>query len=497
MDESSIEQTIDAYKEQLVQIQTLISAADDLTKLELYDLEKDLMEMIKISEESLLETKKKNLLESLDESSNNIGNSFNSQSNGDNNINKQMDTSNENIGLDYVGTKCRVKYTQEWGTFQYHNAMILNCDVDDTLDDCQVKVHLLFLNPIHKSMVPCKYFLDGNCDYEATCKFSHGYIVDIEELEEYQEPDFTQLHKGGRCLAKYDEDGVWYPATVLSVEEEQAIVSYESYKETETLDFHSILPLSLVVESDDSSEDEGISNSNQNITQSYKSISMAGPMGDWEQHTKGIGSKLMLKMGYLMGKGLGKDGQGKIDPVEIRLLPPGKSLDYIAELREKGKIKDPLKSKNKNKKSKSHDGSESAFEIINKLTHKSPSFHSSNQPSCSSSASKFSIEDSYKSLRRHLKDKNKGDAKLNRKNNKDKKLNVEMFKVAEKINSLKRCLTSQKEALTRNPGDTPVSRRIKQNIDSTQKEIDELNNMDRSLQNKFQMKNQSKKLTVF
>ncbi|CAK9298271.1 unnamed protein product [Gordionus sp. m RMFG-2023] len=39
-------------------------------------------------------------------------------------------------------------------------------------------------------------------------------------------------------------------------------------------------------------------------------------LGDWEKHTKGIGQKLLLQMGYQAGKGLGKHGQGRTEPVE-------------------------------------------------------------------------------------------------------------------------------------------------------------------------------------
>lgn len=34
----------------------------------------------------------------------------------------------------------------------------------------------------------------------------------------------------------------------------------------------------------------------------------------------------MAKMGYIMGAGLGKNGEGRINPVEARVLPKGKSL---------------------------------------------------------------------------------------------------------------------------------------------------------------------------
>lgn len=34
----------------------------------------------------------------------------------------------------------------------------------------------------------------------------------------------------------------------------------------------------------------------------------------------------MAKMGYIMGAGLGKKGEGRINPVEVTVLPKGKSL---------------------------------------------------------------------------------------------------------------------------------------------------------------------------
>lgn len=42
-------------------------------------------------------------------------------------------------------------------------------------------------------------------------------------------------------------------------------------------------------------------------------------VGNWEKHTKGIGAKLLLQMGFKPGMGLGKDLQGISRPVEAHL----------------------------------------------------------------------------------------------------------------------------------------------------------------------------------
>lgn len=55
---------------------------------------------------------------------------------------------------------------------------------------------------------------------------------------------------------------------------------------------------------------------------------------------KGIGSKLMAKMGYISGQGLGKQGEGRVAPVEVFVLPDGHiSLDRVMELKEKKLLK--------------------------------------------------------------------------------------------------------------------------------------------------------------
>ncbi|GER37087.1 zinc finger CCCH-type with G patch domain-containing protein [Striga asiatica] len=51
--------------------------------------------------------------------------------------------------------------------------------------------------------------------------------------------------------------------------------------------------------------------------------------GAFEMHTTGFGSKMLAKMGYVEGSGLGKDGQGMAKPIEVAQRP--KSLGLGAE----------------------------------------------------------------------------------------------------------------------------------------------------------------------
>ncbi|KAK1554583.1 hypothetical protein Q3G72_014281 [Acer saccharum] len=65
-----------------------------------------------------------------------------------------------------------------------------------------------------------------------------------------------------------------------------------------------------------------------------ESIARLTHFGAFEVHTKGFGSKMMAKMGFVEGGGLGKDGQGMSKPIEVIQRP--KSLGLGVEFSNTG-----------------------------------------------------------------------------------------------------------------------------------------------------------------
>lgn len=53
--------------------------------------------------------------------------------------------------------------------------------------------------------------------------------------------------------------------------------------------------------------------------------------GNWERSTKGIGSRLLEKMGWTKGMGLGKEKAGIAAPIDVKLRPKGAGLGLVDE----------------------------------------------------------------------------------------------------------------------------------------------------------------------
>ncbi|XP_026484757.2 zinc finger CCCH-type with G patch domain-containing protein isoform X1 [Vanessa tameamea] len=291
-----------------------------------------------------------------------------------------------------LGMKCAVYHTHTWGGKpSLHNAMVSSVvprQDDDQFNDLQVKV--LFTHPTHAEMLPCPFYLNGDCKFsDDQCRYSHGAVVKLSDLKEAIEPNYNSVKIGSRILLKLkppdDEDmstakkstekyHLWHIAIVkgVDIEKKSCVVKLEHGVKTgekrKTMSdehhvmFEEIFPLSIDGD-EDTDSDDSLSDTEYPESKTMrvdcdnkaliieKSLQNNAPaMGGWEQYTRGMGSKIMLSMGYVPGTGLGAASDGRLQPVEARSVQPGRSLDHCMELSEKNAGKDPLKVEQKLKK---------------------------------------------------------------------------------------------------------------------------------------------------
>ncbi|XP_029995552.1 zinc finger CCCH-type with G patch domain-containing protein [Sphaeramia orbicularis] len=374
MDEETLEAALTTYGAQLQQVETaLLAGLDPSQQSDLLKLKEDLCQLIELTEASLVSVKKSRLLASLEEdgkgqqtnaseaaanSSTTNGGKLDDEfaafyselgeSSGTNCVTTEGEKEGE--GLDSCedeeedneeedeedalsGTKVRAPYRTTWGTLEYHNAMVVGAESPEG-DEARVRV--LYVYPTQKSMKPCPFYLEDKCRFQDNCRFSHGEVVFVSELREFVECDLSNLEEGSSCLVRH-EDGIWYPAKITDID-----------SGFYTVKFDSLLLKNAVVEADGvipplREDDPVSSDSDQDdpedfaaygrVLDSAESTSSSNSLnfGGWEAHTRGIGSKLLLKMGYEYGKGLGKMQEGRVEPVMAVVQPKGKSLDLCAE----------------------------------------------------------------------------------------------------------------------------------------------------------------------
>ena len=97
------------------------------------------------------------------------------------------------------------------------------------------------------------------------------------------------------------------------------------------------------------------------------------PLGLWERHTKGIGGKILAKMGFRRSLGgLGKSGQGILQPIDCAAtpLPAGLGLDFVHEVR-KAKVEMSEEEANEKKRMK-------MVQEFNRRTNKPPKNQNNN-----------------------------------------------------------------------------------------------------------------------
>uniref|UniRef100_A0A182N6A0 Zinc finger CCCH-type with G patch domain-containing protein n=1 Tax=Anopheles dirus TaxID=7168 RepID=A0A182N6A0_9DIPT len=410
--------------------------------------------------------------------------------------------SSEELDLDgLLGSKCSAPHLHSWGSTAYHNAMV--CSLDSTnLAEATAKV--LFTNPTHREMIPCAYFLDGECRFaDEKCHYSHGEVVRLDQLRDYREPQFEQLRrKSSRALVK-QSSRLWCKGTVLEVDFEgkRCKIRLEEGKRDQTdVPFEDLLPLdeqegsdveeeNLSSSEDDASDEEAL----RKAQMVEKSLFQPAPdrrLGEWEEYTRGIGSKIMQKMGYVVGNGLGREGEGIVVPVSAQVLPQGRSLDYCMELREQANgDKDlfsvekklvQLKKQQEKRAAKDYERRSNAKDVFSFINEQV--FNAGGECSKSKRGQKHApTEMSGRDLKEHT----------------SKHLNIASLKLSEEIRRAEADVERLKIALTRHKLGTPAFDNLSRQIDAKRAEISRLQASEYNISKEQQLRSDKRKMTVF
>ncbi|XP_059979304.1 zinc finger CCCH-type with G patch domain-containing protein isoform X3 [Lagenorhynchus albirostris] len=349
MDEESLQTALRTYDAQLQQVELALGTGLDPSELaDLRQLQGDLKELIELTEASLVSVRKSKLLAALDgerpaqEDAEYLAFQeaiaeavevpvapeaeletvpMRETGPGPTEPGREEDDGEDEDGAELSGRKVNAPYYSAWGTLEYHNAMIVGTE---EMDDGSPGVRVLYLYPTHKSLKPCPFFLEGKCRFQESCRFSHGQVVSVDELRPFQDPDLSSLQAGSACLAKR-QDGLWHPARITDVDSGYYTVKFDSLLLKEAVvEGDSILP-PLRTEPAGSSDSDGSDVDDPSYARVVEPAAAdpgtcSSAFAGWEVHTRGIGSRLLAKMGYEFGKDGGED---RADPASHPGHPGG------------------------------------------------------------------------------------------------------------------------------------------------------------------------------
>ncbi|KAG6585506.1 Zinc finger CCCH domain-containing protein 18, partial [Cucurbita argyrosperma subsp. sororia] len=311
--------------------------ASDASNPELLAVHEELLQAIKEAEEGLLHLKRARLLREADS----VLRGCDSNAVEDVKVESLDPTDVQPEPLEdrsfIVGSKCRFRHTDG----RWYDGEIVGLNGSNS-------AKISFLTPTTDNMLICKFFLQQRCRFGTSCRLSHGVDIPLTSLRRYVPTIWNQSLAGSSVWALSSRNGVWRQAELESWDnalqvaqvvfkddrssqnlgpEDIALSEYAQISDGEESD-------SSLVQSDSSDYDEddlqGLgfleSSAQQRGIQTETAI-----FAKWENHTRGIASKMMANMGYREGMGLGASGQGMLNPIPVKVLPAKQSLDHALE----------------------------------------------------------------------------------------------------------------------------------------------------------------------
>ncbi|KAG5027309.1 hypothetical protein AAZX31_08G309900 [Glycine max] len=354
--ENQLELQLQEQRDSLSAIdQALLS---DPTDPELLAVHEELVQAIKDAEEGLLHLKRARLLQEADSVLHNT-NIFTEEK-----VDPLDPTYVEPEPLEdkcySVGSKCRFRHKDG----RWYNGQVVQ------LDNSVAKVS--FLTPTSENMLMCKFFLQQRCRFGSNCRLSHGLDVQLSALKKYVPTIWKQSLVGSSIWAVSTANaGTWREAELKSWDEKAGVgqvvfrddgssvklgaeeMALSEHAEMSDIESDSSLDQSDSSDYEEEEESQGIGFlESTNLQRGIQTETAT--FATWENHTRGIASKMMANMGYREGMGLGVTGQGMLDPIAVKVLPPKQSLDHALEShkREENKEKQGKKKQSRGGKRK-------------------------------------------------------------------------------------------------------------------------------------------------
>ncbi|XP_013144280.1 PREDICTED: zinc finger CCCH-type with G patch domain-containing protein [Papilio polytes] len=524
-----LENSLAQYNEQLQFVNDSLAEAQGDMRESLLALKSQMQNLIQVTQESLDAQKSKELKREENEENNVLDNSdrnkdeldeeyalfmqemsksgaYSTEENQDSTEVSKDDDNKSDIEDELatlLGMKCAVYHTHKWGGQpSLHNAMVSSVEPhqdNDQFSDLQVRV--LFTHPTHAEMLPCPFYLDGECKFsDEQCRYSHGALVQLSSLKEAIEPNYESIKPGSRILLKLKPaDGedmsiakksiekyhLWQIGVVKSVdfETKQCVVKLENGMKTGEkrkisadefhLAFEEIFPLSNDSEADVESEDS--------VSDTEYPEHKLCRAEECMRVCQGIGSKLLLSMGYVPGGGLGAAGAGRLQPVQARVLPAGRALDHC--LASAHAAHDPLKVEQKLKRlqKREEERNKRAYEREKERERRNVFNFLNRTLGDSSGKPETSTETSLTDIKQST--------------NKD--LNIEQFKITQDTKKLELELNKLKNSLNKYSSGSSVSLNIKSQIAEKSRELDNLKNREQNIEKEQRRRKDKKNMTVF
>ncbi|KAI8353208.1 hypothetical protein BD560DRAFT_217267 [Blakeslea trispora] len=232
------------------------------------------------------------------------------------------DAANPSPELPYpIGEKCAF-------TFPIDDAAILLPAIVTDYHEDNTIIRVMVLTPLTLDTVPCSDYFgqQKRCkDPVKACPHhhSHGYTTPVEfvapfEALEMDDPGrlAEQLQYGKPVLCKQKDQVVWKRGRIIDqLHGAHWRVRLNDTKQCIQVDMEQIMPLKDLLHEDTADQIEEWSESEREEEVVEKA---SDEFGGWQVHTTGFAARMMAKMGYVEGSGLGVRGHGRINPIEAK-----------------------------------------------------------------------------------------------------------------------------------------------------------------------------------